>query len=622
MSPNPSHGDGVTHNSVSTEDPIALSSIAFQFYRKERFEEALEAYQRILEIRRRELQDERVGTFMHRNRSDAVALAWMKIIDVLIRMRNWDAAIDATREHIAALSTGTFAPDWGFLQLAWIFEQAGRSQDAEDGYKKAVEIGETAQAPERWEAYHELGGFYVRQGRFGNAGQAYERAIEVIEGLRAGLESDESKKSFLNPIGGSSSRLQPFDDYIWLLMEKEPSESSMAKALEISERARARATLELAAASRQGPGMDEEPTVPGEVPSTLHVAPLRAPVLMSLPSRDGTSFVVFYVMRPSRFSRFAFSVPSIYVWIVRPGGRVFAMRLPIDPAELERRVSDWRILIRRAQGDRESRALFEELIRPWLDELGTGASNLRLTIVPHGPLNSMPFAALMDETGYWGLRQELSLLPSMSSAQVLGAGRYVKGDRVLLVGHPEGVADLRHSGEELAAVERLFSPAVRKFSGSSANKAEVVAALPRYPYVLFSTHGKAVMDHPELSSLTLSGGETLSVRDILSAKVRAKVVALSACVTHIGPVSASDDLMSLSRAFLARGADAVLVTLWDADERATVEIVTRFFEGVRAGASAAKALSQAQRDYTARAANDSSRRPLLWAPFVLLGRGS
>jgi CHAT domain-containing protein len=236
-------------------------------------------------------------------------------------------------------------------------------------------------------------------------------------------------------------------------------------------------------------------------------------------------------------------------------------------------------------------------------------------------LNSLPFGALRNGNDWWGLGHELTFLPSLSIAAHLRSPAFEAGDRALLVGQPAGVTGLPMSTAEIESIAGLFPGRNRILVGEAADRATVMAEAGKYPYLLFSTHGRALPGQPKQSYLQLAGGEQLTLEDVLRLDLHAKVVALSACETHIGTVLAGDELMSLTRAFLARGASAVLVTLWRVRERSTVSVVTDFFKHLQEGKRPAQALAQAQREYLDRLKpEDREVRPAYWAPFLVVGR--
>ena len=94
-----------------------------------------------------------------------------------------------------------------------------------------------------------------------------------------------------------------------------------------------------------------------------------------------------------------------------------------------------------------------------------------------------------------------------------------------------------------------------------------------------AAHGKM-----ETGEITLSPNKTcsspgnparedylLTMKDILEAKIRARLVVLSCCHSARGEVK-SEGVVGIARAFLGAGARAVLVSLWAIDDKATMEL--------------------------------------------------
>lgn len=91
-----------------------------------------------------------------------------------------------------------------------------------------------------WRAEHSLGLIHVRQGRLEEALVEYERAIDVIEGLRSGL-SEEGRASYME------NRMRVYDHLIGLLMtlhDKDPAKGYDRRSFEIFERKQGRSFLE------------------------------------------------------------------------------------------------------------------------------------------------------------------------------------------------------------------------------------------------------------------------------------------------------------------------------------------------------------------------------------------
>jgi len=144
--------------------------------------------------------------------------------------------------------------------------------------------------------------------------------------------------------------------------------------------------------------------------------------------------------------------------------------------------------------------------------------------------------------------------------------------------------------------------------------------------VHLATHGYFNKLNPLFSGVELEAGSgedgRLEVHEILGLQMSADLVTLSACQTALGSgyfseAPPGDDLVGLTRAFLFAGSPSVLATLWEVDDRSTLELMRAFYGGLR-GANKAAALAGAQRKL--RNGNGRYRHPYYWAPFVLVGR--
>lgn len=97
---------------------------------------------------------------------------------------------------------------------------------------------------------------------------------------------------------------------------------------------------------------------------------------------------------------------------------------------------------------------------------------------------------------------------------------------------------------------------------------------------------------------------------------QADLVVLSACQTQLGELSAGDELVGLTRAFIFAGTPSVMASLWNVDDAATAHLMEKFYLHLRAGMSKATALRQAQLDTLA-----DFPDPYYWAAFTLSGDG-
>lgn len=195
-------------------------------------------------------------------------------------------------------------------------------------------------------------------------------------------------------------------------------------------------------------------------------------------------------------------------------------------------------------------------------------------------------------------------------------------------GFARGLSRLRHASREAESILRQAAGA-RSFValGPEASREVVVdPALGRYRVVHLATHGVIDAERPELSQLVFSRFDaagsprrgSLLAHEIFGLDLGAELVVLSACETALGDEVRGEGLVGLTQAFLSAGPSAVLVSLWQADDRATVPLMEDFYRRLFAGDTPAEALRHAQ--LVAR--SDAGRNaPYYWAGFVLVGEG-
>src|SRR5207248_3734676 len=127
---------------------------------------------------------------------------------------------------------------------------------------------------------------------------------------------------------------------------------------------------------------------------------------------------------------------------------------------------------------------------------------------------------------------------------------------------------------------------------------------PEQGIVHLATYGVLNKHNPLFSFVELGagGGEDgrLEVHEVFGLKLSARLLVLSACQTGLGSgaladVPAGDDWVGLSRAFLHAGAAHVVATLWPVEDRASADLMERFYERFTAGADPVAALTAAQR---------------------------
>jgi len=317
--------------------------------------------------------------------------------------------------------------------------------------------------------------------------------------------------------------------------------------------------------------------------------------------------------------------------------------------------------------------LGHELSSTLLSPVAAQLSHKRLILVLYGALQYLPFAALPEPLAQQGESPPLvhqHEVVSLPSASVLAALRTPRGrtpqktiaifaDPVFSADDPrvrkassappartastgasedllhrsvaesglESLHRLRYSRVEADGIAALVPPAQRlqAVDFQASRGAVLDGSIGQYRILHFATHGLVNSVHPELSGLVFSAVDAqghpqdalLRLHEIFGLPIRADLVVLSACQTALGREVKGEGLVGLTRGFMYAGAPRVVATLWNVDDRATAELMTRFHRGVLLERlRPAAALRTAQ---LAMAADERWSSPYYWAGFVLLG---
>ena len=284
-----------------------------------------------------------------------------------------------------------------------------------------------------------------------------------------------------------------------------------------------------------------------------------------------------------------------------------------------------------------------------------------LIVAASGALAQLPLAMLPEGDGAdpsWLVRRlAVSQVPSLSAWLSLRQGQAQRStplpllawaDPAFAMTQPaaatqrgelgyESLTPLPESRDEAHAVARALKadPERDVLVGQKATRDSVLDAnrsgrLGQARVVMFATHGLSAgelpgVQQPGLALSALPGPAdpsrfVVGLDDVLSLRLNADWVVLSACNTAGGDGRAEEALSGLARGFLYAGARSLLVTHWAVETESARQLTTRLFEYQAAQPQAARAESLRQA-MLALMAQPAYAHPAFWAPFALVGEG-
>ncbi|MGQ0675629.1 MAG: CHAT domain-containing protein, partial [Rhodospirillales bacterium] len=290
---------------------------------------------------------------------------------------------------------------------------------------------------------------------------------------------------------------------------------------------------------------------------------------------------------------------------------------------------------------------------PWLArkaaiaQLPSVASLATLRALPGADAKRQPFVGFADP---WFSAEQAAEAKRAQPAQIAMRG----GKSLALRSAPKSaeaqaaefktLPRLPDTADEVRSIaQALKADAKSIYLGAAANKDAVrKAKLDGYRIVMFATHGLVAGEITGLSqpALAMSGPEVapeggnglLTMEEILSLKLDADWVVLSACNTATGQGAGSEAVSGLGRAFFYAGTRALLVSNWPVETVSARILTTDLFrrQAEAKGLSRAEALRLAMMalvdgpgavDPATKKPAFSYAHPIFWAAFALVGDG-
>src|SRR5947209_15877003 len=144
-----------------------------------------------------------------------------------------------------------------------------------------------------------------------------------------------------------------------------------------------------------------------------------------------------------------------------------------------------------------------------------------------------------------------------------------------------GHGHLQHALEEAKALAALLKG--HCYLEDEATIARLIEQAPGSPIIHLATHGHSRLDAPNFSYVLLADGQ-LNAIDAFSLNLKGcELVTLSGCETGLALSSGGDEQLGLGRAFLAAGAQSLVMSLWPVEDNVTNELMRLFYQRLLSG---------------------------------------
>ncbi len=273
---------------------------------------------------------------------------------------------------------------------------------------------------------------------------------------------------------------------------------------------------------------------------------------------------------------------------------------------------------------------FNMLLSPIL--MNAGEEPDHVVIIPDGPVADIPFEAMIGNENspvpdFFGLpylvtRYGFTYHFSLNLWASPGKSRKKTSRATRLVLFSPGLdgAMPAQSIEEQVTCD-LFD--TRLVKGEKATPLAFLEEAPRADIIHLTVHGQMI-EKDQYQVALLMHGDSLNrqgflTMDIITAlRLRAWLAVLAACNAGSGTYLYGDGIQSISRAFMAAGCGAVIVSPDRITETVVDRIITEFYRNVTGGRNLSLALAMAKRKYLAGSDNILSH-PAYWSNIRLWG---
>ncbi|SFI74273.1 CHAT domain-containing protein [Olleya namhaensis] len=258
--------------------------------------------------------------------------------------------------------------------------------------------------------------------------------------------------------------------------------------------------------------------------------------------------------------------------------------------------------------------LFPEEIAPLI-------ANNKLLIIPDSDLQSIPFEALRTKNNDYLIKNhEISYAYSVTH---LLKNNTIKRDPkntfisfAPITFNYDNLKNLPQSKAEAKTIANLFSG--KSKINQNATKNIFLKNLNDYKIIHLSTHSDT---NDSITPWIAFKNKKLQLNELYTTTNQAELVFLSSCKSSLGQSNQGEGIFSLARGFFSSGANSVISSLWNVNDKSNAEITLSFYKYIKKGKSKSTALRQAKLDYI-KTYSLSEVSPYYWSSLTLIGDDS
>jgi CHAT domain-containing protein/Tfp pilus assembly protein PilF len=646
------------NNNYKSAESVALNNIADIYRRFGKYQEALELYQQSLTALR--LYQQSLTIAKEAGSQKGEATIFMNIGSLYGNQGKHKEALNSYEQalKIAKKIGNSMIEGRVFNLMAEVYSVLGEDQKALDNYKKSLII--TQKNGDKVNELYNLSGIarvYTIQKNYPKAFANYQQALVISQGIGEKLlegivlsnfamyyiyqsQYNQSEKPLFSAIEiWEELRAKLTDDQKISLFERQAdayqllqkaliAQNKIEQALEISERGRARAFIDLLTLK-----LNKNQKYINTTPSIDQIKKIA--------KHQKTTLIEYSL----------FSDSELYIWVIKPTGEITfkqvdlkSLKTPLKNLVETSRQSIGVIKQRGAKLEnaplpnpetqkRYLQQLHELLITPIANHLPKNPSD-RVIFIPHESLFLVPFPALKDANNKYLIEKHTILTApaiqvldyTRKNTETLNIASLQPGD-TLLVGNPimpiTGIPPVQQRplpGTEKEANKIAPILNTQPLIGKQATKSAVLQKISTAKIIHLATHGLLYGFGERIPGAIALAPDTpgvneglLKTTEIINLNLNADLVVLSACDTGGGEIT-GDGVVGLSRSLLTAGAESVIVSLWAVDDSSTSDLMVEFYRQLQQNPDKAKALRQAMLSTMKKYPH-----PIHWAAFTLIG---